>query len=308
MAVSSRVARQSFLGEAREQILASAEVAIVGVCGGGSHVAQQTAHAGVGCFLLLDDDYTDCPNLNRMVGSEPKHAEDKTPKVEVIRDLILRINPKAAIRAVGGKWQDHHLLLRDCTAVFGCVDSFLAREELERYCRRFLLPYIDVGMIVTSVGDHYAISGQVVTSLPGQPCMRCIGFLTDKILADEISRYGVAGSRPQVIWPNGVLSSTAVGLFVQMLTPWHRGELPLYLEYNGNTSTLTPSRLAEGARSRPCPHFSGLQDIGDTFWTGLPEHVSCDSSPWTVPERLLNRVMAWLSRSTKRDQAATVPR
>ncbi|OGA48888.1 MAG: hypothetical protein A3F74_27685 [Betaproteobacteria bacterium RIFCSPLOWO2_12_FULL_62_58] len=308
MAGSGRAARQSFLGEASEQIHTASEVAIVGVCGGGSHIAQQTAHVGVGRFLLLDDDHTDDPNLNRMVGSEPKHAEDKTPKVEVIRDLILRINPKAIVRAVGGKWQDHHLLLRDCTAVFGCVDSFLAREELERYCRRFLLPYIDVGMIVTSVGDHYAISGQVVTSLPGQPCMRCIGFLTDKILADEISRYGAAGSRPQVIWPNGVLSSTAVGLFIQLLTPWHRGELPLYLEYNGNTSTLTPSRLAEGARSRPCPHFSGLQDIGDTFWAGFPENVSRGCAPWTVPKRLLNRAIAWVSGSTNRDQAAIVLR
>ena len=114
MAGSGRAARQSFLGEASEQIHTASEVAIVGVCGGGSHIAQQTAHVGVGRFLLLDDDHTDDPNLNRMVGSEPKHAEDKTPKVEVIRDLILRINPKAIVRAVGGKWQDHHLLLRDC--------------------------------------------------------------------------------------------------------------------------------------------------------------------------------------------------
>lgn len=308
MKVSGRAARQSFLGETSEPIHTAAEIAIVGVCGGGSHIAQQTAHVGVGRFLLLDDDYTDDPNLNRMVGSEPKHAEEKIPKVEVIRDLILRINPKANVRAVRGKWQDHHLLLRDCTAVFGCVDSFLAREELERYCRRFLLPYIDVGMIVTPVGDHYAISGQVVTSLPGQPCMRCIGFLTDKMLADEIRRYGDAGSRPQVIWPNGVLSSTAVGLFIQMLTPWHGGKLPLYLEYNGNTSTLTPSRLAEGARSGPCPHFSALRDIGDTFWAGLPEHVSCDCGTWAVLKRLLNRVIAWVSESTNRDQAATAPR
>jgi hypothetical protein len=37
----------------------------------------------------------------------------------------------------------------------------------------------------------------------------------------EAEKYGAAGSRPQVVWPNGVLASTAVGLAVQLLTPWH---------------------------------------------------------------------------------------
>ena len=270
MAVSNRATRQSFLGDESEEILGASEVAIIGVCGGGSHVAQQCAHVGVGRFLLLDDDYTDTPNLNRMVGSEPRHAEDRIPKVEVIRDLILRIKPNAVVRAIRGKWQEHHQLLRDCTGVVGCVDTFLARDELERYCRRFLLPYIDVGMIVTRIADHHAISGQIVTSLPGYHCMRCVGFLTDKTLADEVSGYGAAGPRPQVIWPNGVLASTAAGIFVQMVTPWHRGELPLYLEYDGNAPSLAPSRLAQAARSRKCQHFTGLPDLGDIFWTGFP--------------------------------------
>lgn len=277
MAVSDRSARQSFLGDESDEILGASEVAIIGTCGGGSHIAQQCAHVGVGRFLLLDDDYTDTPNLNRMVGSEPRHADDKTPKVEVVRDLIRRINPNATVRAIRGQWQAHHQLLRTCTTVFGCVDTFLAREELERYCRRFFLPYVDVGMIVTRVADHCAISGQIVTSLPGYPCMRCVGFLTDKILADEVGGYGAAGSRPQVIWPNGVLTSTAVGIFVQLVTPWHRGELPIYLEYDGNTPSLMPSRLARLARSKTCQHFAGIEDIGDTFWTEFPSSQSANS-------------------------------
>jgi hypothetical protein len=266
MPISDRAARQSFLGENSEEIFVGAEVAIVGACGGGSHVAQQAAYLGVGRFLLLDEDYTDVPNLNRMVGSEPRHAEEKMLKVDVIRDLVLRINPNAVVTPVAKKWQDCHELLRTCVAVFGCVDSFLARDELERYCRRYLLPYIDVGMTVTAVDDHFAISGQVVTSMPGRACMRCLGFLTEAMLADEVSRYGAAGPKPQVIWPNGVLASTAIGIFVQMLTPWHRRELPLYLEYDGNALTLTPSRLAELGSRSPCAHFSAPTDIGDAFW------------------------------------------
>ena len=282
MALSERLARQSFLGERSEEILAAATVGVVGVCGGGSHVAQQLAHIGVGRFVLLDDDFTDYCNLNRMVGSEPKHARRKKAKVSVAHQLISRINPRAIVQAENGKWQDRHELLRTCTAVFGCVDGFLTRDELERYCRRYLLPYIDVGMVVSPVGDHYSISGQIVTSLPGYPCMRCMGFLTDSLIEEEVARYGAAGPRPQVIWPNGVLASTAVGIFMQMVTPWHKSPAPpLYLEYNGNSHSLAPSPLAEGAYDRDCSHFSGAGDFGDNPWIPYGGHRHWQFRPYS---------------------------
>jgi hypothetical protein len=31
---------------------------------------------------------------------------------------------------------------------------------------------------------------------------------------------GEAGGNPQVVWLNGALASTAVGIFVQMIAPW----------------------------------------------------------------------------------------
>lgn len=41
--------------------------------------------------------------------------------------------------------------------------------------------------------------------------MTCIGFLIEEKLAAEAARHGNAGGRPQVVRPNGVLVSTAVG-------------------------------------------------------------------------------------------------
>jgi hypothetical protein len=53
--------------------------------------------------------------------------------------------------------------------------------------------------------------------------MRCMGFLTDAKLAEEAARYWKGGARPQVVWPNGVLASTAIGLAVDIVTGWtHR--------------------------------------------------------------------------------------
>src|SRR5207247_9649075 len=128
--------------------------------------------------------------------------------------------------------------LRDCDVVFGCVDGYSAREAIERFSRRFLIPYIDVGMDVTPMAPGFVVSGQVILSSPGEPCFRCLGFLNDDLLAGEAQRYGAAGDRPQVVWSNGALASAAVGIFVQLVTPWHPQHRPTEtLEYDGSAHT-----------------------------------------------------------------------
>src|SRR6185369_3420447 len=116
--------------------------------------------------------------------------------------------------------------------------TYIAREEIERLCRRFMIPFIDIGMDVTELLDGSLISGQIILSMPGDLCMRCLGFLNEELLAQEAARYGAAGGRPQVIWPNGLLASAAVGMFIQVITPWRCEMKPsLYLEYDGNAQT-----------------------------------------------------------------------
>jgi len=69
--------------------------------------------------------------------------------------------------------------------------------------------------------------------------MRCMGFLTGEKLAEEAARYGKAGARPQVVWPTGVLASTAVGLAMDIVTGWTGRPLPhAYLVYDGNKGTV----------------------------------------------------------------------
>jgi hypothetical protein len=98
---------------------------------------------------------------------------------------------------------------------------FLERDELERFARRFLIPYIDLGMDVHEAEDGFSISGQTVLSSPGGPCLWCLGILTQERITREAGRYGRAGSRPKVVWPNGLLASLGVGLFMQLVCPWH---------------------------------------------------------------------------------------
>ena len=263
--MNARFDRQSFLGAESSTLFASTKVAIVGNCGGGSHIAQQLAHIGFGAFVLMDPDRVESVNLNRMIGSRPIDANTHAWKTAVLARLIHDIQPEAEITCLDHRWQEVAEHLRDCAAVFGCVDGFAARGELEGYCRRFLLPFVDIGMDVGVYGSSYTITGQVITSLPGGPCMRCLGFLTDSILAHEAAAYGAAGGRPQVVWPNGVLASIAVGQLVALLTPWHGEPICPYLEYDGNRQRVGPSSRLAHLPDQPCPHYPADQ-VGDPFW------------------------------------------
>jgi len=265
--MKERYKRQSFLGPESDKIFGSCIAGLVGLGGGGSHLAQQLAHLGLGNFRLLDPDVVEESNLNRLVGATPEDAAKNSLKCDVTKRLINKINPRTRVEAVAKKWQDSHQLLRGCDVIFGCVDTYRDRYELEITARRYLIPYIDIGMDVHSIGDEFSVSGQVILSMPGALCMRCLGFLRDELLAKEAEDYGAAGDRPQVIWANGVLASTAVGVFTQLLTPWHAAHSPtVYLEYDGNLGTVKSSSRLEHMKAKKCRHFSGLQDLGDPFW------------------------------------------
>jgi hypothetical protein len=258
---ADRYSRQSFLGPDSEEFIARCTVAVAGLGGGGSHIVQQLAHVGFQHYILYDDDVVEESNLNRLIGATFADALAETPKLHVAKMMIYDLQPHASVRGFACKWQDHPEPMRECQIVFGCVDSYKGREELEIACRRYLMHYIDVGMDVHGT-DRPVIGGQAILSSPGGLCMRCMGFLTDEKLAKEAARYGNAGARPQVVWPNGVLASTAVGLAVDLVTNWtrkHRSHA--YLVYDGNEGTVQESATLR--KLKTCCHHYSSADVGD---------------------------------------------
>src|SRR6185437_1969216 len=211
-------------------------------------------------------DRFETPNLNRTVGATFADACSATPKTLIAERLIKGINPCAEVRSIASVWQANLDDLRECDAVFGCLDGFSNRAQLEESCRRAMIPLIDIGMDVHK-GAPYSISGQVVVSLPGQPCFRCFGFINERDLVDEGRRYGEAGGRPQVVWSNGVLASTAVGLFVQIFTPWCSPRPGcVFVGYDGDAFTLEHDGRQSIVGGRQCSHFAAIDDLGDPFW------------------------------------------
>lgn len=86
--------------------------------------------------------------------------------------------------------------------------------------------------------------------------MTCLGFLTPERLAREAAHYGDAGHRPQVVWSNGVLASSAVGVIIDLVTGWTRmRDRVVYMSYDGNLGTLTDHARLKHLLADKCPHF-----------------------------------------------------
>lgn len=83
------------IGKEAIEKLARSRVAVFGIGGVGTFAVEALVRAGVGKFVLVDDDCICLTNINRQI-----HATRKTvgkPKVEVMRDRVLDINPRAEV-------------------------------------------------------------------------------------------------------------------------------------------------------------------------------------------------------------------
>ena len=256
----TRLDRQGFLGPNSERDLKQTILTVVGLGGGGSHVSQQAAHVGYGRVQLIDPDIIELSNLNRLVGGTVADVKAKRAKVDIARRLALGVSPDTVVDAIRAPWQSHAARIMRSDVVISCLDSVQAKADLESVCRRALVPMIDIGMDVHSIGDRFLISGQVALSTAPGPCLRCMGIVTEKSLGDEAQRYGAAGSHPQVVWPNGLLASSAVGLATQLVAPWYdRTSHSTYLEYDGNLGTLRQSDRLDVVRDLVCPHHPAVE-------------------------------------------------
>lgn len=262
---NDRYSRQTFLGEDAQQALEACAIAIVGLGGGGSHVVQQLAHLGVRHMHLFDADKAELSNLNRLVGASLSDVSAATPKVEISRRMVERIDPGADVTLHECIWQHAADDIKSCDVIISCVDSFLARQDLEVTARRYMIPIVDIGMDVFLSAQQPHIAGQVILSVPGGPCMKCLGFLSDDNLRKEADLYGAAGGRPQVVWANGVLASLAVGIVVDLLTGWSdlssRGE---YLHFDGDRHLVSRSPRLDFAPA-VCPHFPA-ESVGEPIF------------------------------------------
>ncbi|WP_313339781.1 tRNA threonylcarbamoyladenosine dehydratase [Sedimentibacter sp.] len=86
---------QLLLGKEAMDKLKNAKVAVFGIGGVGTFVAEGLARCGIGSFTLFDDDKVCLTNINRQLIATRKTIGKK--KVEVMAERIMEINPKATV-------------------------------------------------------------------------------------------------------------------------------------------------------------------------------------------------------------------
>jgi tRNA A37 threonylcarbamoyladenosine dehydratase len=123
--------------------LAAARVAVFGLGGVGSHVAEALCRAGVGRLTLVDFDTVCVSNINRQL-----LALDDTvgrPKALVMAERLGRINPVAEIIPVQeayGPDTSQGLLAGSFDYVVDAIDTMTAKVHLIAACRQRQIPVI----------------------------------------------------------------------------------------------------------------------------------------------------------------------
>jgi molybdopterin-synthase adenylyltransferase len=259
-----------------QRAVRSARVAIIGLGGTGSVVAQQLAHLGVSDFVLIDPDVVDETNLNRLVGATFQNVGHE--KVSVAKRSIERVNSSASVQAIRGDVTDLRVAdaLLNTDAMFGCTDSHASRAILNQLAYQYFVPLFDVGVgIVAHAGQVTHIAGRAQMASPGLACLVCGGVIDSDAVRRELQSEahraadpyisGFTEPQPAVISLNSTMASFAVTMFMSAFTSVP-GEARLQY-YNG----LTGSVRAATVRADPtCVVCSAAGALGMGHGWNLP--------------------------------------
>ena len=131
------------IGEDGINKLQNAKVAIFGVGGVGSFVVEGLVRAGVGHFVIVDDDKICLTNLNRQIIATRKTIGKY--KVDVAKERILDINPNATVETYQEFYMpnsESNILKEDLDYVVDCIDTVTAKIELVMNCKKMNIPII----------------------------------------------------------------------------------------------------------------------------------------------------------------------
>jgi molybdopterin-synthase adenylyltransferase len=234
-------------GEDGQAILRGLDVAIVGLGGTGSLVAQQLAYLGIRRFVLVDGDTVEDTNLNRVVGANMASVGSR--KIDVAAKMIWHINDQVTVRSHAGSVISTEAvdLLRTVDCIFICTDSHSSRAFLSAFAYQYLIPSFDIGVSINAhAGKVEAVTGRTQMLAPGLPCLWCSNALSAARIREEFMTpeeraadpyFNEGGARqPAVISINSTMVSLAVTMFLGAFT-----EVPVrarWQSYDALTGTV----------------------------------------------------------------------
>ncbi|MGA8597289.1 MAG: ThiF family adenylyltransferase [Bryobacteraceae bacterium] len=157
------------IGEAGQQKICDARVAIVGCGALGSFQAESLARAGVGYLRLIDRDYVDISNLQRQWLYSEGDAKAETPKAIAAARRLHELNSEIDLAPCVADLTPSNAeeLLSGCGLILDGTDNFETRYLLNDISVKLSVPWI-YGAAVASYGIVMPVAP------PRGPCFACI--------------------------------------------------------------------------------------------------------------------------------------
>ena len=235
----SRQIRYSPIGEAGQEKICRASVAVVGCGALGSFQAEALVRAGTGRVRIIDRDYVDYTNLQRQWLYDETDAQNETPKAIAAARRLRQLNRHVRIEP----------LVRDATP--SNVEELLADTDLildgtDNFETRYLLNDLSVSRGIPWIyGAAIRSYGVVMPVWPAKgPCLACV--FPERPAGSQMT-CDVSGILASA---TASVAALQVALGLRLLVGWEDFECRVH---SLDVWEGTARQVSAGAPDRKCP-------------------------------------------------------
>lgn len=268
-------------GEGTYSLMRRLRVGVVGCSGTGSIIIEQFARNHVGQMVLVDPEPVEHGNLNRILNSTWRDAEEGNPKVDVLKVAVEKMGRETEVHPFESDLLTRKVIsaLSQCDVIFGCMDSVDGRHILNKVASYYLIPYIDMGVRIDADGKGGidSINGAVHYIQPNGSSLLSRGVYTQAGLeAAMMYRHspelykertkqgyikGVRVDQPAVISVNMQIASMAFNEFLARIHPYRVEPNSKYAQRRVVMSD--PEASVDLPDGESCKVFSRIVALGD---------------------------------------------
>lgn len=292
----------SAFGKHGQHALANLKVALIGVGGIGSVLAEGLLRLGVRILTLIDHDVVSPHSLNRMQGGRPKDVGRL--KAHVLARRLRTMKPQMKVCSIGFPLTHPRALraIKGVDVLIGAVDNHIARFLLTRLSVQYLIPYLDAATVIKKGGkennNQMDLLFRLGVVVPGiTACLDCsqityydkkeiVLHLYDAQTRAQLEASGYIQDHPEIaapaVMPLNMLAASAVLIellnLVAAFHPLARSVAIDWLHPDHRTLRADSSNFPEGPAT-DCLTCCGFLGAGDS--EPLP---AVDMAPSSEPQ------------------------
>lgn len=235
----------------KKEKVKDARVLVAGAGALGNEVVKNLVLFGVGHIYVVDFDQIEISNLTRSVLFREEDAYSHAFKADIVAKRAMEINPQIKVTPIVGNLFSEvgFGLYNSVDVVIGCLDSRIARYQLNRLCMRAGKTWID--------GSIENMTGAVRVYAPGKSCYEC-GLSREEFnnimlrtgCADVVRTQGKAGRIATTPISASIVGAMQVQEAMKVIHQEDGQETPFktlegkMLRYEGMTNTMNIYKFA----------------------------------------------------------------